>query len=267
MIIDGRREITKSGLPTSESGPVSVRGVPKHADLDDIGLAIASQLGEWNTTDESSVMCVHSVTTLLTTYDDGRVLSLITGLNELCKRLGVVAHHHVDPKEHDEEMLTTLRPLYDAVIEHSPDDGWIPMESERMTTAPTFRSTTPPPGGTASTDPNRPETVPMRHSFDAILELLSSPRRRTLLYNLKNQALSEIPLDRLVEEIYKIDRSLPGREESTREEIKIGLIHTHLPHLQEQGVVKYDSESQTIQYTENEGLESLLRYIETIELG
>lgn len=267
MIIDGRREMTKSELPASESGPVSVRGVSKHADLDDIGLAIASQLGEWNTTDESSVMCVHSVSTLLATYDDERVLSLITGLNELCKRLGVVAHHHVDSKEHDEEMLTTLRPLYDAVIEHNPDGGWIPMESERMTTAPTFRSTTPPPGGTASTDPNRPETVPMRHSFDTILELLSSPRRRTLLYKLKNQSLSEIPLDQLIEEIYKIDRSLPSRKESTREEIKIELIHNHLPLLQEREIVRYESESKTVHYMENEGLESVLRYVETIELG
>lgn len=267
MIIDGRREMTKAELPISEAGPISVRGVSKYADLDDIGLAIASQLGEWKGTDETTFMCVHSVTTMLASYNTGRVLSLITGLNDLCDRLNVVAHHHVDPDNLDEEMLTTLRPLYDAVIEFSPEDGWIPTESKRKNTAPTFRSTTPPPGGTAKTEPGQPETVPMRYSFDTILDLLSSPRRRTILYALKTAPTKEIPLDILADKIYKIDRSLPVRESSTHEEIKIDLIHTHLPKLQEVGVVKYDADSKTVNYTANQGLESLLSYIETIELG
>ncbi|MUW13372.1 hypothetical protein GJ633_00915 [Halorubrum sp. CBA1125] len=258
--------MTKAKLPTSEAGSISVRGVPENADLYDVGLAVASQLGAWKHTDEETVVCFHSVTTLLATYDTERVISLITSLNALCEQLDVTAHHHVDPDEHDEETITMLRPLYDAVIEYTPDDGWIPTEGE-ITTTPTFRSTTPPPGGAAKTDPDRPETVPMRYSFDTILELLSSPRRRTLLYNLKGQPTEEIQLDRLVEEVHDIDRSLPIRDGSPREQIRTELHHIHLPKLQEAGIIRYDAESETVRYTANEGLESCLRYVETVELG
>ncbi|WP_050025825.1 hypothetical protein [Halorubrum saccharovorum] len=221
--------MTNGQLPTSEAGSIPVRGVPEDADLYDIGLAIASQLGAWKDTDETTVMCLHSVTSLLAAYDTDQVISLVTALNTLCEHLGVIAHHHVDPSKHDEETVATLRPLYDAVIEYTPD-GWIPTEREkRTTTTPTFRSTTPPPGGSAKTDPDHPETVPMRHSFDTVLGLLSSPRRRSLLYNLKSQPIDEIPLDQLVEEVYNIDRSLPIRDAPSREQIRIECIHTHLP--------------------------------------
>ncbi len=259
--------MTKAQLPTSEAGSISVRGVRENADLYDIGLAIASQLGAWENTDETTVLCLHSVTALLAAHDTERVISLITSLNDLCERLGAIAHHHVDPAEHDEETVTTLRPLYDAVIEHTPDDGWIPTEHERTTTAPTFRSTTPPPGGAAKTDPDRPETVPMRYSFDTVLELVSSPRRRTLLYNLKSQPTGEISLDQLVERVHSIDRSLPIRDAPSREKVRIEFVHVHIPMLREAGIIRYDADSEMIHYTENQGLEAFLRYIETIELG
>lgn len=266
-IVDARQNMTKARLPTSEAGSISVRGVRENPDLYDIGLAIASQLGMWKNTDETTVVCLHSVTTLLAAYDTERVISLITSLNDLCERLGVVAHHHVDPAELDEETVWTLRPLYDAVIEYTPEDGWIPTEHEKMTTTPTFRSTTPPPGGTAKTDPTRSEAVPMRYSFETVLELVSSPRRRTLLYNLMNQPAEEIALDQLVEEVHETDQALPIRDAPSREDVRINFVHVHLPMLQEAGIIQYDADSDMIQYTENQGLESFLRYFETIEVG
>lgn len=266
-IVDARRNATKTRLPTSEAGSISVRRVPENADLCDVGLAIASQLGAWKSADEPTVVCLHSVTALLAAYDTERVISLITSLNDLCERLEVVAHHHVDPDEHDEETVTTLRPLYDAVIEYAPNDGWIPTEREGTTTPPTFRSTTPPPGGTAKTDPNRSETVPMRYSFETLLELVSSPGRRSLLYNLKDRPTEEIPLDQLVEEVHKFDRSLPVRGTPSRERVRVRLVHVHLPMLQEAGIIRYDADLEEIHYTRNQGIESFLRYVETIELG
>jgi len=266
-VVDARQNTTKAQLPPSTAGSISVHEVRENVDLYDFGLAIASQLGAWKNTDETTVVCLDSVTTLLATHDTERVISLITSLNDLCERLGVIAHHHVDPAEHDEETVTTLRPLYDAVIEYTPDDGWIPTEHERTTTAPTFRSTTPAPGGAAKTDPNRPETVPMRYSFGTLLELVSSPRRRTLLYNLKSQPIEKISLDQLVEEVHKTDRALPIRDAPSREKVRIEFVHVHIPMLQEAGIIQYDADSEMVHYTENQGLEAFLRYIETIELG
>jgi hypothetical protein len=266
-VIDGRREMTTDELPVSESGSISVRGLPGDADLYDVGLAIASQLGAWKDTDETTVLCLHSVTRLLAAYETDRVIGLITALNDLCERLGVLAHSHVDPDAHDEETLAALRPLYDAVIEYTPTDGWIPTERAETTPTPSFRSTTTPPGGAARTDPDRPETVPMRHSFETILDLLSCPRRRTLLYHLKDRPERSIPLDRLVEEVHDIDRSLPIRDSAPPEEIREELLETHLPMLREAGLARYDGDAEAVRYTENEGVESFLRYVETIELG
>jgi len=266
-IVDARRNMTNRELPTSESGPISVRGVPENANLYDIGLVIAGQLGAWKDTPEPTVMCLHSLTALLAAYEPEQVIGLITALNDLCERLGVTAHHHLDPDAHDEETVATLRPLYDAVVEHTPDDGWIPTEREKTATRPSFRSTVSPPGGTAKTGSDRPETVPMRYSFETVLDLLSCPNRRTLLYYLKSRPAGEIPLDRLVEDVCDIERSLPVREASPREEVRTELVRQHLPKLHEAGVIQFDEGSETVRYTPNEGLESFLRYVETIELG
>jgi DNA-binding transcriptional ArsR family regulator len=195
------------------------------------------------------------------------VISLITSLNNLCGELGVIAHHHADPDEHDEETITTLRPLYDAVIEYTPDDGWVPVEHERTTTAPTFDTSTPPPGTRTKTALNWSEAVPMRYSFDTLIELVSSPRRRTLLYNLKSRSADEVSLDQLVEEVHNIDRSLPIRDAPSRENVRTELVHVHLPMLRDAGIVRYDRDSETIRYTANQGLEAFLRYLETIEIG
>ena len=273
VIFDGRRGETEGGLSDSEAetaserGSTSVRRFPDHADLHDIGLAIAEQLGAWRDTDEVTVMCLHSLTTLFASYDADRVISLIASLNDLCDTRDVVAHHHVDSGELDAETVTTLRPLYDAILEYTPEVGWIPTEREEAAPAPSFGSTTPPPGGRAKTDPDRPETVPMRYSFDTLLDLLSSPRRRTLLYYLKNRSEDEIPIDELVEDVRDIERSLPVRDSSPREKVRTELRHTHLPKLREVGILRYDAGSQTVHYTENQGLESYLDYVETVELG
>jgi hypothetical protein len=37
--------------------------------------------------------------------------------------------------------------------------------------------------------------------------------------------------------------------------------------LREAGIARYDADAEAIHYTENRGLESFLRYVETIELG
>jgi len=272
-IFDGRRGETEGELSDSgsesASGPElpSVRRLSDSADLHDVGLAIANQLGAWRDTDETTAMCLHSLMTLFAAYDVGRVIGLVTALNDLCDEHDVIAHHHVDPGEIDDETLTTLRPLYDAVLEYTPEGGWIPMESEARGPTPSFDSTTTPPGGRSKTDPDRPETVPMRYSFDTLLNLLSSPRRRTLLYYLKNQVTDEIQLDELVDDLHAIERSLPVRDSSPREKVRTELRHTHLPKLREIGIVRYDDGSETIHYSVNRGLESYLNYVETVELG
>lgn len=261
-------DASSSRTEPSELPPeISVNVLPDDADYVDLGVAISRQLGAWEDTDETSQLCLHSLSSVLDAYDTDRAISLINALNDLCTELGVVVHHHLDPTAHDEETVASLRPLYDTVLEHTPEGGWIPFQPDDTSTAPTFRSTTAPPGGTAKTDPERPETVPMPQSFDTLLELLSEPRRRTLLYALKDHPSQGVPLDELAERIHEREQAIPVREADPFDRIRIDLVHVHLPKLEEIGILEYDDETKTVLYDANLGLESFLRYVETLELG
>ncbi len=50
-----------------------------------------------------------------------------------------------------------------------------------------------PTGGVKKGDPEEPETIPIPYSFDQVLELISAPRRRSLLYHLKDRSDTEVP--------------------------------------------------------------------------
>lgn len=249
---------------TAADGGVTVERIPPGADLLDIGVRVGREVGSL-ATGEPTQLCFHSVSALFEMYQEAGVRSFLAALNDLCDRQTVFAHHHADPSAHDEGTLARLRPLYDAVVERD-GDGWLISES-MSSTSPTFRPTAEPPGGVAPTDPNRPETIPIPYSFNTVLDLLSEPLRRSLLYCLKDCNADSIPLDDLVDRVYRRVRAIPAREERDRERITSALVHVHLPKLADVGVISYDADDRTVHYAANPALESCLRYIETLELG
>ncbi|MFB9823008.1 DUF7504 family protein [Halobaculum roseum] len=255
-------------VASDEFPRMDVDVLPEHADLMDLCLSIACTLGEWRSSEGRTVLCLHSLSTALRRFEPERVIGFVNGLNALCERLGVRAHHHLDPDGHDEETIATLRPLYGTVVEHVPDDGWIVSADDRSDAEPSFRETTAPPGGAARTDPERPETVPMPYSFDSVVDLISQPRRRTLLYVLRSCRCDQIPFDRLIDLVDERERSIPRRRsDRSRGDLEISLGHVHLPKLDDIGVVDYDAAGGVVRYHRNRGLESCVRYVETLELG
>jgi hypothetical protein len=161
-----------------------------------------------------------------------------------------------------------FRPLYDAVIDATAEDGWRVTSAGADADAPSFRRSTSPPGGAASTDPDRPETVPIPYSFDQTLGLISDPRRRTLLYRLKDLGSGTLSFDDLVDGVVRREKSIPARDPpESREAVRVSLAHAHLPKLADLGIVEYDSSDGTVRYHENPALESFVRYVETLELG
>lgn len=247
---------------------VTVDTLPADAEPLDIGMAVARWIGHWESTAEPTALCLHSLTALFDAFDRADVVSLITGINRLCGTLGVTGHHHIDPMTVDESLLSILRPLYDAVIEHQPEGGWIVTCADTDADPPSFRRSTPPPGGTAMFDPDGPETVPVPYSFDRMLDLISITRRRTLLYHLKDTAGEPIPMDDLVDAVFGRERSIPVREApDSKDVVRTSLVHVHLPRLAEAGIVAYDTDGETVEYRDNPALESFLRYLETLELG
>jgi hypothetical protein len=259
----------RPALPGDEgSTQVSVRRLPSNAEPIDLGMAIARYLGAWESAPESTILCLHSLTDLLDRFDRETVVSLASGLNDLCEDVGATAHHHLDPAAHDEETVATLRPLYDTVVEHMGEDGWTVTNASTDADRPSFRRSTTPPGGTAGTDPSHPETVPMPYSFDQTLDLISVARRRTLLYHLKDRGTGTIPLDDLVDAVATRERAIPARDTpDSVESVRVSLVHAHLPRLADLGILDYDAESSTVEYYGNPALESFLRYVETLELG
>lgn len=83
-------------------------------------------------------------------------------------------------------------------------------------------------------------------STDDALLLLASQRRRRVLQALRDQGGSWVSIDDLVDELDEGDRStnLRTTEDGTR--IQIELTHTHLPRLEDHGVVTVDQSASTV---------------------
>lgn len=233
----------------------------------DIGLAVSRHLGRWEAADGPSVLCLNSLTDLLNEWERDRVISLVTALNRQCSEMGVMCHHHLDPEANSEETVEMFRPLYDVVCEYIPDHGWT-ITGSPNDDAPTFRDSVTPPGGVAKGNPQEPETIPIPYSFDQVLELISSPRRRCLLYHLKDRTEHTMDLGELVERVYERERSIPARKTpKSRDEVSVSLAHNHLPRLDDLGILSYDADGNTVEYYPNPALESAMRYVERLELG
>jgi len=81
-------------------------------------------------------------------------------------------------------------------------------------------------------------------SQDDVFELLSSPRRRYVLYHLR-EAKEPIELTTLAEQVaaWENETSVDEITEQERKRVYVSLYQTHIPRLDEAGVVSYDKDS------------------------
>lgn len=234
----------------------------------DIGMSVSRHLGRLAESETPLLLCLHSLTDLLDAWERERIITLVTALNQQCAEMGVASHHHMDPDAHTEETVEMFRPLYDVVYEYLPDHGWTVTGEPAADDTPTFRDTVTPPGGVRRGDPEEPEAIPIPYSFDQVLELISAPRRRSLLYHLKDRSDTEVPLEQLVDRVYEREKAIPARETpKSREEVGVSLAHNHLPRLDDLGILSYETADKTVEYHPNPALESAIRYVERLELG
>ena len=244
--------------------------LPGTAEPIDIGATVSRHLGALEETDAPLLLCLHSLTGLLECWERDRVIALVTALNRQCAEMGVLGHHHMDPEAHTEETVEMFRPLYDVVYEYLPDHGWTvtaATDADEDET-PTFRDTVTPPGGVGKGDPEQPETIPIPYAFDQVLELISAPRRRSLLYHLKDRSENETTLDDIVDRVYEREKAIPARETpQSRDQVGVSLAHNHLPRLDDLGILSYEAENNTVEYHPNPALESVIQYVERLELG
>lgn len=228
----------------------------------ELALIVGQYLGEWVDTDERTVACIHSLSELFGSFARGEVVQLINALDARLEATDAVVHYHLDPDAHDEQTVAEIRPLFDAVVEHVPEDGWTVTTASRDE-APRFR------GESSALYPfdNSPEQPPLDRSLDDVFELLSDERRRTALYALAQEGAQTSSLERLADEV--VDREL-ARGHVTGplhgREVKIALAHNHLPRLDEAGLVEYDHDAgEVTKRAFGPGFETFLRSVDRLD--
>lgn len=266
-IVDARADGGRAGAAAVASVPsIKLETLPEDADLLDLAVTIAAQIGAWTDTSEPTQLCLDSLNTLVSRYAAQDVVDFVRALNTLCDDFRVFAHHHVDPDGCPEWMLAMLRPLYDAVVERE-GDGWTVSTATESTVEPSFRRTVDGRSGRSSRESGPPDVAPLPYSFDTVLELVGDPIRRVVLYELKDRPEDEISFDELVNVVgSRIDASPSGTTDDAGR-VALRLHHMHLPKLQETDVIRFDRGAGTISYRPNPALETHLECLERLERG
>jgi hypothetical protein len=114
-------DITSTQRPV---GPLTIETVSDPDDLTDLGITVNTFLSEWGDDDNQTVACFHSLTPLLQDADLQRVFRFLHVLTGRLETSDAVAHYHMDPSAHDQQTISTLRPLFDAIVDLDEDGEW-----------------------------------------------------------------------------------------------------------------------------------------------
>lgn len=97
-----------------------------------------------------------------------------------------------------------------------------------------------------------------------VVGLLQHRHRRAVIAFLKREQTGRARFDDLVEYVL----STSPREDSSadrRQQIKIGLLHNHLPRLADAGLLEYDRRSETVRYWGDSRFEPFLEAVSSDE--
>ncbi len=94
------------------------------------------------------------------------------------------------------------------------------------------------------------------HTLDEICRILAHHRRRQLLWYLMAEDTDVADLNELVTYL-----SEESDEATTAEQVRLSLIHTHIPKLADHGVIEYDRRNEDVRYRNGMLLEDFLEVI------
>src|SRR6056297_1913865 len=101
-------------------------------------------------------------------------------------------------------------------------------------------------------------------SLDLVFELLSNSRRRYALYHLNDQPDGVATLETLTENVVAFDQQTGTRDgEHTTDRhasVRMALTHTHLPNLEDAGLLEYDRRSEMVRYWRQPSVEEWLEH-------
>ncbi len=101
-------------------------------------------------------------------------------------------------------------------------------------------------------------------SLDLVFELLSNSRRRYALYHLNEQPDGVATLETLTENVVAFEQKTGTRDgEHTTDRhasVQMALTHTHLPKLEDAGLLEYDRRSEMVRYWRQPSVEEWLEH-------
>lgn len=110
----------------AEGEDVSVERVSDASDLTRLGLLINKSLG--GADEERPVLCVHSLTAILQVVEVEKAFRFLHVLQGRVRSAATSGHYHLDPTALDEEVVNTIRPLFDFTVRFD-DDGDLSVDS------------------------------------------------------------------------------------------------------------------------------------------
>lgn len=104
------------------------------------------------------------------------------------------------------------------------------------------------------------------HTVSEFLEMIGSKRRRYVLYALQEK--KEATFEEIIERVatWETETTSEELDEQTKQNIRINLYHSHLPKLEDSGIIKFDYQSGTISLRDlPDTTEKFIDYYEDIE--
>lgn len=110
-----------AGSLGAEGEDVRVERVTDASDLTRLGLLINKSLGG-SDEEEAPMLCVHSLTAILHVVEVEKAFRFLHVLQGRVRSADTRAHYHLDPTALDDEVVNTIRPLFDFTVRFD-DDG------------------------------------------------------------------------------------------------------------------------------------------------
>ncbi|WP_458207495.1 DUF7504 family protein [Haladaptatus sp. NG-SE-30] len=102
-----------------------IDAVSNPGDLTGLGIKVSEALQQWYGNGNQTVVCFHSLTSLLQYSDVQTIYKFLHVLTGRFATARVTAHFHLDPGAHDAQTINTLKTLFDAVVELDGDERTI----------------------------------------------------------------------------------------------------------------------------------------------
>jgi hypothetical protein len=110
-------EDVASILPGLEE--IVIKQISDQQDLRRLGIVTSRQLSEWEEDETPTIVYLRSLSQMLGFIEEqSLVFRFIHILSRQVQSLGARAYYHMDPATHEDEVINTFQPLFDAVIKY-----------------------------------------------------------------------------------------------------------------------------------------------------